>query len=850
MARLPTPGGDDGEWGDILNEFLEVSHDNSSEPTGGTLKSSAVDNAGAVMNTDSSTAAMQFVVDEDDMSGNSATKVPTQQSVKAYVDDEVGPISDELDNTVKLTGNQSVGGTKTFTSQMRGEYGADGKVVLGGASGAGGLVSLYNDASDDDAEPSAGLAAGVGLVLGDGSNTPDTTLGRAGANNFTFNTARLSNLADPTNAQDAVTKNYLDTYVATTNLQGGISYKSIGFEQFHEAIWNSKTTPFDVVIFNDSLDYGSVTNRPWTWRFGDRLAEACGTPTLSRQGLVYAKTTGHPTMDSCAGSTTNTTSGGWGAVLSSGQTASHTARCDAWSVGYTAGAGNLVVRDGGPSGTILATIDTSLVTGSGNVWTSGALTLGNNTIHIAASGGSATLDFVLPHLGTRTAGGRVWSLSHSGWTNLDYANTASRGLNLVSNLTPEVVIIETGTNAVTAYADEIDQMVAAVQAASPSSLVVVIIPAKSTAISQTEVDDGRTVVEGLDVPIVDWDRLIPNYHQYYAVDGTHPALTGVEMLANVTWIAMSPDPLGSMARNIGGTGIKTDQLRIEGALATEINMMSSLRSVAIGEVQRPRIILGKDGEKPIEINASVGAIDTTVGLLTIGGGEVMIDTPGEGHILIHSDTNQPQLGFYTLSSNAHPSLMFGSFLLFPTIRFGNGSNAPELILTGYNGALKAGLAGGDLFHGGYMQNINAQTGTSYTLLVADKANIITRSNSSASTQTLPQNSDAAIPVGTTIPIINIGSGTVTFQAGTGATITGATTIAQYERAEMTKVSTNGWHIGKLSSGGSTDLTNVKGVVVHGSTASTARPSGFASVEWIGTVEPTNATNDDTWINPS
>lgn len=48
-----------------------------------------VNAAGAVMNSDTSTAAMDFVADEDDMSSDSATKVPTQQSVKAYVDDSV-----------------------------------------------------------------------------------------------------------------------------------------------------------------------------------------------------------------------------------------------------------------------------------------------------------------------------------------------------------------------------------------------------------------------------------------------------------------------------------------------------------------------------------------------------------------------------------------------------------------------------------------------------------------------------------------------------------------------------------------------------------------------------------------
>lgn len=37
------------------------------------------------------------------------------------------------------------------------------------------------------------------------------------------------------------------------------------------------------------------------------------------------------------------------------------------------------------------------------------------------------------------------------------------------------------------------------------------------------------------------------------------------------------------------------------------------------------------------------------------------------------------------------------------------------------------------------------------------------------------------------------------------------------------------------------------VVNHGATASTARPAGAAAVYWIGTVEPTNATDNDLWI---
>lgn len=56
-----------------------------------------------VLETDTSTASMQFVVDEDDMSSDSATKVPTQQSVKAYVDNNAGGLSEaEVDARVAL----------------------------------------------------------------------------------------------------------------------------------------------------------------------------------------------------------------------------------------------------------------------------------------------------------------------------------------------------------------------------------------------------------------------------------------------------------------------------------------------------------------------------------------------------------------------------------------------------------------------------------------------------------------------------------------------------------------------------------------------------------------------------
>ena len=46
------------------------------------------------------------------------------------------------------------------------------------------------------------------------------------------------------------------------------------------------------------------------------------------------------------------------------------------------------------------------------------------------------------------------------------------------------------------------------------------------------------------------------------------------------------------------------------------------------------------------------------------------------------------------------------------------------------------------------------------------------------------------------------------------------------------------------------LSTTKGSVVHGDNANADRPDGYVSVEWIGSVEPLKAANNDTWVNLS
>ena len=66
--------------------------------------------------------------------------------------------------------------------------------------------------------------------------------------------------------------------------------------------------------------------------------------------------------------------------------------------------------------------------------------------------------------------------------------------------------------------------------------------------------------------------------------------------------------------------------------------------------------------------------------------------------------------------------------------------------------------------------INAQTGTTYTFVLTDGGKLVTASNGSAQTYTVPPNSSVAFPTGTTITIIGIGAGKVTLAQGSGVTI--------------------------------------------------------------------------------
>ena len=77
--------------------------------------------------------------------------------------------------------------------------------------------------------------------------------------------------------------------------------------------------------------------------------------------------------------------------------------------------------------------------------------------------------------------------------------------------------------------------------------------------------------------------------------------------------------------------------------------------------------------------------------------------------------------------------------------------------------VKISGAGGDV-------TFNAQTGTSYTLALSDNGKIISMSNASANTLTIPLNSSVDFPTGAQITIIQKGAGQTTITGDVGVTI--------------------------------------------------------------------------------
>ena len=129
-----------------------------------------VDAAGATMNADASLAGNSYFLDEDTMSSDSSTKVPSQQSVKAYVDSAIAGVGA---GTIAVQEGDSTVSAAASTL----DFDATDFNITESPAGEANVALNYGTGAGQPAEGNHGhtITGGFSVNLGDGTNVITST---------------------------------------------------------------------------------------------------------------------------------------------------------------------------------------------------------------------------------------------------------------------------------------------------------------------------------------------------------------------------------------------------------------------------------------------------------------------------------------------------------------------------------------------------------------------------------------------------------------------------------------------------------------------------------------------------
>jgi hypothetical protein len=214
-----------------------------------------------------------------------------------------------------------------------------------------------------------------------------------------------------------------------------------------------------------------------------------------------------------------------------------------------------------------------------------------------------------------------------------------------------------------------------------------------------------------------------------------------------------------------------------------------------------------------------GALDTSGSQLrTDISSTTDLDASGQEHDVMHVNVHGATIALETKLGLTDSNAVDGAILVGTAASTTAWTTSPEINITGNASGTAATVTGaaqtnitsvgtlsalavtGAITAGSLVAPlaINAQTGTTYTFVIADAGKMVTSSNGSAQTVTVPPNSSVAFAVGTQIIVQNIGSANATLAEGSGVTINSKDDNkeidGQYAAATLIKTATDVWSL--------------------------------------------------------